>query len=93
MDDTTIALLTGLVGSLLGTVLIGGAMAAAFLIGKERGRREAREALVDESTEREARLIALEEKYERLLRTLPEPRDHPRTHLGMPEESSPIQRR
>jgi len=45
MDDSTMVLLTGLLGTILGTVVIGSMLAGAYFIGKERGRREAERAL------------------------------------------------
>ena len=36
------AILTGLLGTILGTVLIGGALLGAWMLGRERGRREIR---------------------------------------------------
>lgn len=42
MDQGTMALLTGLLGTLLGTVIIGGALVGAWLLGRERGRRDLR---------------------------------------------------
>ena len=42
MDQATMALLTGLLGTILGTVIIGGALLGAWLLGRERGRREFR---------------------------------------------------
>jgi hypothetical protein len=42
MDAETMALLTGLLGTVLGTVLFGGALLGAWLLGRERGRREVR---------------------------------------------------
>ena len=41
MDAGILALLTGLIGTALGAVIIGGAMFGAYLLGKDRGRREA----------------------------------------------------
>ena len=43
MDAGILALLTGLIGTALGAVIIGGAMFGAYLLGKDRGRREALE--------------------------------------------------
>jgi hypothetical protein len=45
MDESTMVLLTGLLGTILGTVIIGSALAGAYFIGKDRGRREAERAL------------------------------------------------
>jgi hypothetical protein len=41
MDAGILALLTGLIGVVLGAAIIGGAMFGAYLFGKDRGRREA----------------------------------------------------
>jgi len=41
MDAGIIALLTGLIGVVLGAVLFGAALFGAYLFGKDRGRREA----------------------------------------------------
>ena len=42
MEVETMAILTGLLSVGLGTVLIGGALLCAWLLGRERGRRELR---------------------------------------------------
>lgn len=51
MDETTMMMLTGLLGTALVTVLFGAALAGAWLLGREQGRRraaaEARESLED----------------------------------------------
>jgi len=39
MDDTTIALLTGLIGVVLGTVILGAALGGAWLLGARYGAR------------------------------------------------------
>jgi hypothetical protein len=43
MSEELIALIIGLVGTVLGAVLIGGAMFGAYMFGRARGRREAAE--------------------------------------------------
>ncbi len=60
MDQTTMVLLTGLLGTALGVVLIGGAMVGAFLIGRARGRRDALQSRSDHSPDPLAQLAELE---------------------------------
>ncbi len=53
-------LLTGLLGTVLGVVLIGGALAGAFLIGRARGRRDALDDRLGQTRDPFAQLADLE---------------------------------
>ena len=66
MDETTMALLTGLLGTAIGAVLIGGALLAAFLVGKERGRRERVEHAEALDYAATTRLRYLEQSFDQL---------------------------
>lgn len=66
MDETTMALLTGLLGTAIGAVLIGGALLAAYLVGRERGRRAARDEAPESLSAADVRLRLLEEGYQGL---------------------------
>ena len=66
MDQATMAVLTGLLGVVLGCVLIGGTLVAAFLIGRERGRREALEGEYGASHEADTQLLDLERRHHAL---------------------------
>jgi TolA-binding protein len=63
MDAETMALLTGLLGTVLATLLIGGAMVGAWLMGRRRGERDAGGGNLDDANRRLARL---EEMIERM---------------------------
>jgi len=56
MDAETMALLTGLLGTVLATLLIGGAMLGAWLLGRRRGERDAGGGNLDDANQRLARL-------------------------------------
>ena len=56
MDAETMALLTGLLGTILATLLIGGAMVGAWLLGRRRGERDAGGGNLDDANQRLARL-------------------------------------
>ena len=56
MDAETMALLTGLLGTVLATLLIGGAMVGAWLLGRRRGERDAGGGNLDDANQRLARL-------------------------------------
>ena len=56
MDAETMALLTGLLGTILATLLIGGAMLGAWLLGRRRGERDAGGGNLDDANQRLARL-------------------------------------
>lgn len=62
------ALLTGLLGTAIGAVLIGGALLASYLIGRERGRRAARDEAPESLNTDDVRLRLLEEGYQGLRR-------------------------
>ena len=62
MDAETMALLTGLLGTILGTVIIGGALLGAWLLGRRRGERDAGGGNLDDANRRLARLEALVER-------------------------------
>jgi hypothetical protein len=59
-------LLTGLLGTVLGFVLIGGALVAAFLIGRARGRRDALESASGDAQGSAAQLLDLERRQRAL---------------------------
>ena len=61
MEETTMALLTGLLGTAIGAVLIGGALLAAYLVGRERGHSAARAEHESADAMESTRLGQLEE--------------------------------
>jgi len=94
MDQTTMVLLTGLLGTVLGFVLIGGALVAAFLIGRARGRRDALEGgpgdshgAVAQLLDLERRQHALREEMQLLASRLP-----PGAPVSAPSKSAAVER-
>jgi hypothetical protein len=62
MDTDTMVLLTGLLGTIFVTVLIGGALVGAWMLGRRRGERDAAEGRLEGGGDRLARLEQMVER-------------------------------
>ncbi|MDH5235701.1 MAG: hypothetical protein OEW77_12150 [Gemmatimonadota bacterium] len=91
MDETTMVLLTGLLGTILGAVIIGGALVGAYLLGRSRGRQQALDELPEPARTFTTELEDLARSQAALreeVRVLSE-----RARLAAPREVAPDERR